>query len=75
MLAALATATILATLWMLGVVAFQTFTESGRKVAAALTGRWIVASPSVEARIAGRVSQRLRQAQALRVLPQWRAAA
>lgn len=75
MLAALATAAFLATLWMLGVIAFQMFAESGGKVLAALKGDSVLARPPATARFAVRVSQRCRPQQAMRVQPQWRAAA
>ena len=75
MFAAIASAVFLATLWMLGVVAFRTFAESGGKILAALKGRSILAAPPLDTRIAVRVSQRSRQQPALRARPQWRVAA
>jgi len=75
MLAALATAAFLATLWMIGVIAFQMFAESGGKILAALKGDSVLARPPVTARFAVRVSQRSRQQPAMRAQPQLRAAA
>ena len=75
MLAALDTAAFLATLWMLGVIAFQTFAESGRKIVAALMGDSILARPPATARFAVRVNQRSRPQSAMRAQPQLRAAA
>ena len=75
MLAAFATAAFLAILWMIGVVALQMVGESGGKILAALKGQSILAVPAVEVPVTVRVSQRPRQQRALRVQPQWRAAA
>ena len=75
MFAAIASAVFLATLWLLGVVAFRTFAESSGKILAALKGQSPLATPRSDVRIAVRVSQRSRQQPALRARPQWRVAA
>jgi len=75
MLAAFATAAFLATIWLIGAVALQMTSESGGKILAALKGQSVLTIPAVEARVVVRVSQRPRQQRALRVQPQWRAAA
>ncbi len=75
MLAALATAAFLATLWMIGIVAVSMFTESGVKIAAALKGRSLLATAPTETPVAVRISLRSRLPRPVRVQPQLRAAA
>ena len=69
MLAALATAAFLATLWMLGVIAFQTFAESCGKIVAALKGDSIACLPGTAAARFGRARQRSGLAHSRRCAP------
>jgi hypothetical protein len=76
MLAVFATAAFLATLWMIGVVAWSMMGESRTKILAALNGRSLLANANAEAApIAIRVSQRSRLQRPVRAQPQLRAAA
>ena len=75
MLAPLATLTVLATLWLLAMIAAEMLGESGAKIAAVLKGRSPLATAPRVRPIAGRVSQRSRQQRALHAQPQLRAAA
>ncbi|MEO8175991.1 MAG: hypothetical protein ABI626_04960 [Sphingomicrobium sp.] len=75
MLAPFATLAFLTTLWLIGFMILPLMGDNGRKVAAALKGRSVLAT-EVELRlVAVRVSQRPRAQQSLHAQPQWRAAA
>ena len=73
MIAALATVTFLATLWLLVVVGAAVLEESGAKIAAALKGQLGVSTVSSPAYARFRVRSRLRQP--IRARPRWRDAA
>ena len=75
MLAALATAAFLATLWMIGIIAVSMFAESGAKISAALKGRSLLAIAPVQAPAAVRISLRPRLPRPVPAQPQLRAAA
>jgi hypothetical protein len=71
MIAALATLTFLATLWLLVVVGAAVLEESGAKIAAALKGAPLHRQIAVPVRV--RTRSRLQQP--MRAKPRWRAAA
>ena len=72
MIAALATVTFLATLWLLVVVGAAVLEESGAKIAAALKGSFASAPPRMATL---RLRARPRAAPAMRAAPRLRAAA
>lgn len=75
MIAALATAAFLATLWLLAMIGLAMLEDSGAKVVAALKGRSPPAmNPMVES-VSWKVSPRVRARPAMRALPMLRAAA
>ena len=73
MIAALATVTFLATLWLLVVVGAAVLEESGAKIAAALRGASFASVPPRMATL--RLRARPRAARAMRAAPRLRAAA
>ena len=76
MLAAIATAAFLATLWMIEVIAMSMLGESGAKIVAALKGQSLLATAPVQAApVSVRISQRSRLRRPVHAQPQLRAAA
>ena len=75
MIAALATAAFLATLWLLAMIGLAMFDESCAKIVAALKGRSPLAMAPAVKSVSWKISPRVRARQPLRVRPTLRAAA
>ena len=75
MIAALATATFLATLWLLTMVGLAVLENSGAKIVAALKGHSPLATAPVVTSVSWKVSPRSRVRPPLRARPTLRAAA
>ena len=75
MIAALATLTFLASMWLCVVVAAKMIEESGGKMLAALRGQSLLATPPVAAAARVRVSYRPRMQRPVHAQPRMRAAA